>query len=162
VLNLEKQNILLVNMKLDPRFGETEYNDIINEIRKKLNLEKICSQRLIIAAYADPQIEDQLERIIQYFNLQDSSKGFCNVESKCYTASPRNQVFYHSYGELVSARVDFLLVPKSTQVTKSRINFTEPSSTGLNYFKQFALDTLWPSDRFGWESEIRLVRCYTP
>lgn len=158
-LKLEKQPILLANLEIDNAIVDSQFGNIVSEVKRKIASDKICSQRLIFAISASPELEERIMKLSEIFELQDSAKGFCNTESACYTANSVNQIFDLVYGEILPRRVDFLLVSRSASIRMSEPNMKEPKQTELTYFKQFGLDSLWASDRYGWKAELTLARC---
>ncbi len=158
-VKLEKQSVLLVNLKLDISVKPDEVEKIIQEIKNQVQLRHICKHRVIIAAYVPTEVYSVIAQLSDALHLQDSSRAFCNIESSCFTTHSRNQLFQITYGERLAAKVDFILVPKSAVVFDSHLQYTSYRELKVGYFKEFGLEALWPSDRFGWQTEFVLGRC---
>ena len=158
-LKLEHQAILIANIDLADKTTEKSFEKIIEEIKKKINTDHICPQRIIFAIHSSRELEDRVLQLADKFSLQDSAKGFCNTEADCFTAGPANKIYNLVYGETLAQRVDFLFVPAKTFISKSERNMTEPRQSDFGYFKQFGLEALWPSDRYGWRTDLTLARC---
>lgn len=158
-LTLERQRILVANLELSASLKESDFNKIIDDISQKMKSEQICSKRLILALSASPVHNENLLKLAQTFELQDSAKGFCNAESDCYTASSLNPIFDLTYGEKTPERMDFLFVHPTAKIYRSEPNMKEPGQSDLGYFKQFSLKSIWVSDRFGWSTDLTLARC---
>ncbi len=161
VIEFEEQSLLVANVILPANevMRPAAYKKLGAIIEQRLKLNKICSRRLVIAGYI-PEESGSIDYkiLMQKFNLKDSSEGYCEVESKCYTATPINEIFMLSLGDQRPKRVDRILVPQSSIVYSSASNIKEPKRNHP-YVKQFGIEHLWPSQRFGWVTNSRFARC---
>lgn len=161
-IKFNEQNVLVINMNLESHFSYTDTEQTIRKISTALKLGNTCRQRLLLVGHAPPESFDKINKIKDAFNLKDSAKGFCNMESHCYTASPSNLLFQKTYGEAYSQRVDFILINELSIIHTSSPAFSQAKESKLGYYKQYGMEFLFPSVRFAWLSEIRLPRCSEP
>lgn len=160
ILKLENWSFMIANMKLDLSTTDSHINEFIKEIKKKQDSEKVCDKRLIVAVSAPPEIQDKLIRLTQMLGVQDATKDFCELESKCFTASPTNEIFALTKGAFQPSRMDFLFVPPDNKVFAGEVSFTEGIALKSGYYRRFGLKNLWPTQRFGIRVDMNLVKCY--
>lgn len=118
-----------------------------------------CNKRVILAGSLPgdteaPGFRDFLEQM----QLKDSASGYCQVASNCFTATPVNDIFLATIGDESPQISDRLLFPRSAYVSTSTRSFASPDAENT-YGAQFGLKKLWPTQRFGWASAVRLARC---
>jgi len=149
-----------VDMPKDEGIGRYEWYDFIKErVREWIRQEHVCSKRIIIAGYMPGDAGTlSLSALVRDLGLKDTSSGFCQIDSKCYTATPTNDIFLATVGDESPARTDRIYVSQGAVVYASARNFAEVSPKN-RYVSEFGLSHLWPTQRFGWVSQLRLPRC---
>ena len=128
----------------------------IEQTVKKLRL---CRKRIIIAGFMPGRkTSGNFRKMMEALELKDTSDGFCEVASDCYTGNPLNDIFMATSGGKAPAHMDRILVNRATLVS-----FSHPilkSSQGPSiHGKAYKIERLWPTQRFGWAAGLRLPRC---
>ena len=100
----------------------------------------------------------RFREFIESLELVDSSIGFCQVASSCYTSTPSNDIFMATVGDAAPTRADRIFVHKSAVIYTSGRTFVQPD-TNNRYSKSFGLPKLWPTQRFGWGISSRFSKC---
>ena len=101
---------------------------------------------------------ENYKKFLDKLQLRDAADGFCQIESKCFTATPINELFMVTVGDESPTRVDRIFVHRSAYVSASFRNFDQ-AEVQSGYAKDFGLSKLWATQRFGWYSSVRLARC---
>ncbi len=158
-VKVENQNIAILNVKMSENITVEEFDRLLHLVELRLNDESLCPERFIVAVYAPVEVRDRLLENTNRLGLQDVAKGFCNMESQCYTAHARNGIFFLARGETPPSRSDFIFVPKSAKISMSTPTFGQAQKIPTDHFKSFGLKDLWPSERSGWFSSLRFARC---
>ncbi len=161
-IEAEGQLISLFNVQMPQKSYENLlwYTFLRDVIVEHLRKNRACPKRVIVAGYLPgdpnaPRISDFLSSLA----LKDVSRGTCNIDSECFTATHDNQIFaaVADPSEPI-AHVDRILVHEDVYIYASGIDFRSTDSN-IPYAKQFGLAKLWPSKRFGWGATFRLPRC---
>lgn len=166
----EGQDILIFNIKIPDQ--SANHKRVFSLLKAKARLllkdHRYCKRRVIFAGYFPGQLDDEsYMNFTREFNLVDASNGFCERESDCYTATPLNDLYRFSHGDVRPRRSDRILLHKSTIVYTSERNFHKeslPDSLGRKLKSvaddEFAFETkAWATDRAGWITRLRFARC---
>ena len=135
------------------------YTFVQDRVLEKLRRDHRCGKRVVIGGYMPgDEANRRYTDFLSALQLKDVATGFCQVASRCYTATPANDIFAATLGDESPARTDKLFVPVSAYVYSSSRNFQDSEPAG-RYVKEFGLQRLFPTQRFGWVSQVRLARC---
>jgi len=135
------------------------YSFVQERILDKLKKQKRCAKRLVVGGYLPG--DENARRFAEFvgsLQLKDVSSGFCQIASRCYTATPTNDMFMATVGDESPTRTDRIFVHQSAFIYTSARNFEE-SDASNHYARDFGLTRLWPTQRFGWVAQVRLARC---
>lgn len=161
-IEYENQPIDVFNVRLPDKSEGYQlwYTFIQERILERLRLFRHCSKRVLVAGLM-PGNEDKSRYMdfLRGVGLKDTAVGFCQIPSRCYTATPSNELYMATEGDQSPVRVDRILVSDSAYVYSSSRVFDEPDQSP-RYGKEFGLHQLWPTQRFGWMSQVRLARCH--
>lgn len=142
--------------KLDNR--ELWYSFITDKIKEKLLEFDACATRLIVAGYITGNSNStQYQKFLRNLGLKDTSAGYCEQESICATATPENELFLATNGDLRPERVDRVLVHETAQVISGRVSFERPGK--FRFASTYGMSNLWPTQRFGWITNVRFLGC---
>ncbi|MBF0440316.1 MAG: hypothetical protein HQK54_00265 [Oligoflexales bacterium] len=164
ILNFENhQNILIFNLNMPSLSNQNDfqiYNNIEEYIRKFLSDNTTyCAKRIVIAGYIPSSpISVNYKRFLDNLELKDSSLGFCQTASDCYTGTNLNDLYLAAYGETLPEQLDRILVHRSALISSSNVFFNIPKES-TQYLKTYGITKLWPSKRFGWRTTLRFSRC---
>ena len=157
----EGQPVDVFNVKLPDKSEGYQiwYNFIQERILERLRIFRHCSQRVILAGLM-PGSEDnpKYQELLREARLKDTAAGFCQIPSRCYTATPSNEIFMATEGDQSPSRMDRVLVSDTAYVYTGARAFDE-ADTVSRFTKEFGLNQLWPTQRFGWMTQVRLGRC---
>lgn len=159
-IDYEEQPLTVLNVQLPRGEDEGSWFSFIQE-RTLNRLERFhhCPKRLIVAGYLPGDVTARSYKdFIDTLQLRDSATGFCQIESRCFTATPINELFMATVGDESPTRVDRIFVHRSAFVSTSSRNFETPDPQS-RYAREFGLPRLWPTQRFGWMTSVRLPRC---
>jgi len=160
-INIEDQPVLAFNVKM-PVQTDNEYiwySFIQERIAEKLASRRHCYKRVVVAGLL-PGDEGAMRyaEFLRNLQLKDVSSGFCQISSRCYTATPTNDIYMASVGDESPSRVDKIFLHQSALIYTSSRNFTD-SDPNNRYSRDFGLTRLFASQRFGWVSQARFARC---
>jgi hypothetical protein len=161
VVHFEDQLLLVANLYIQgyEALAPPLYDQVTALIQARLDHNRLCNKRLVLAGFMVDEIDSaSYQRMLTDLQLKDSSQGFCAIESRCYTATPTNEMFRLSSVDQRPSRSDRILVPTSAIVQSSTVNMKEPKPSHA-YVKQFGLANLWPGPRFGQAATVRFARC---
>jgi len=160
-LEIEGEPVAVFNVQMPASIGQKYlwYTFVEDQVVSRLKRLGICRNRVIIAGYmpAD-QDSKRFADFMRRLQLRDSSVGFCQIASKCHTATSVNEIFMATVGDETPAQMDRVLVHQSAVVYSSARNF-DNSDPNNRYAKGFGISRLWPTQRFGWATQIRLAKC---
>lgn len=161
LVSYEGDAIAIFNVQMPSRVGRTYlwYTFIQERIAAALKARKTCPLRIIVAGYLPAnQDANRFNSFIEALQLKDASEGFCDVASKCLTATNTNDLFAASTSEAIPYHADRILVSRQAIVQSSSMNFSE-SHPASEYRELFGIEKLWPTARFGWLASIRFPKC---
>lgn len=161
LLEIEDQQIPVFNIEISGEFKDSRrwYKFIADEIEQVVYRNKFCPMRVVVsgripASYASAGLTQFADRL----NLKDISEGMCEVASDCYTATPINEIYMNTTNGQAPAQLDRVLVHRSAFVTSSSIVLSKPTDDS-SFKNSYGLDKIWPLERFGWYSLLRLGQC---
>lgn len=157
----EGQPIDIFNVRLPDKSEGYQiwYSFLEERIIERLRSFRHCPKRVIVAGLMPGSEENpRFRSLLQRARLKDTAVGFCQIPSRCYTATPTNEIFMATEGEKSPVRTDRILVSESAYVYGSGRVFDDPDSSP-RYGNDLGVSQLWPTQRFGWMSQIRLARC---
>ena len=158
---IEGQPFWVVNVSMPSNSEET--NKAYEVLRKNiLELQgklSFCNERLIVAGYLPSDVTlPNYQKLLETFQLKDTSLGFCEIYSQCYTATTENEVFRNTSQGKSEAQVDRILAHNETIVYAGKIALDdEKASTERARF--YGLSNHWPTRRYGWSTILRLTQC---
>jgi hypothetical protein len=160
-INIEDQPVLAFNVKM-PVQTDNEYiwySFIQERIAERLAASRHCYKRVVVAGLL-PGDEGAMRyaEFMRNLQMKDVSAGFCQISSKCYTATPTNDIYMASVGDESPSRVDKIFLHQSALIYTSSRNFTD-SDPNNRYSRDFGLTRLFASQRFGWVAQARFARC---
>jgi hypothetical protein len=160
-INIEDQPVLAFNVKM-PVQTDNEYiwySFIQERIAERLAASRHCYKRVVVAGLL-PGDEGAIRyaEFMRNLQMKDVSAGFCQISSKCYTATPTNDIYMASVGDESPSRVDKIFLHQSALIYTSSRNFTD-SDPNNRYSRDFGLTRLFASQRFGWVAQARFARC---
>lgn len=152
-------DVFNVQMPSHPDPSYVDYAFIEEIVLQRLKALHHCPKRFILAGYI-PGDENakQFGKFLAALQLKDVSNGYCQVASTCFTATPANDIFMATVGDEAPARTDRILVHTGSLVYSSGRDF-EANDPSNRYARSFGISRLWPTQRFGWASQVRLARC---
>lgn len=159
-IDYEDQPLTVANVNLPQLTDETNWFQLIED-RALARMKKYhsCPKRLVVGGYIPGDITARnYKNFVDNLQLIDTASGFCQVESKCFTATPINELFMATVGDESPARVDRIFAHRTAFVAVSARNF-EQTEAKTGYAKDFGLSRLWATQRFGWYTSLRLPRC---
>lgn len=160
-MDYEDQPIAVFDVQMPPQTDNSYlwYSFIQERILDRLKQKHLCPKRVIVGGYL-PGDEGAVRfgTFMKTVGLKDASAGFCQIDSKCYTSTPTNDLFMATVGDESPTRTDRIFVHQSAYVYSSSRNF-EDSDPSNRYARDFGLTRIWPTQRFGWIANLRLARC---
>ena len=160
-LDFDGDPIAVFNVQMPARIGQKYlwYTFVEDQIVARIKRLGICRNRLVIAGFlpAD-QDSKRFNDFMRRLQLRDSSVGFCQIAGKCHTATSINELFMATVGDETPGQLDRVLVHQSAVVYSAGRNF-DNSDPNSRYVKNFGISRLWPTQRFGWLSQVRLAKC---
>jgi hypothetical protein len=161
LVEIDRDPLLVFNVKMPPLSdnGHYWYGFIEERIRERMREMKVCPKRVVIAGYmpADDTNQD-FTGFINRTGMRDVAEGACQVQSRCYTATPVNDLFRVTEGDVTPARPDKIFVHQSALVYSSSRSLDESEAT-TRIAEQFGLTRFWPTQRFGWMTQVRFAKC---
>lgn len=157
----EGQPVDIFNVRLPDKSEGYQiwYSFLEERIVERLRLFRHCPKRVIVAGLMPGSEENpRYLSLLKSARLKDTAVGFCQIPSRCYTSTPTNELFMATEGERSPVRTDRILVSESAYVYSSGRVFDDPDPSP-RYGKELGINQLWPTQRFGWMSQIRLARC---
>lgn len=157
----EGQPIDIFNVRLPEKSEGYQiwYSFLEERIIERLRFFRHCPKRVIVSGLMPGSEENpRYLSLLQSARLKDTAVGFCQIPSRCYTATPTNELFMATEGEKSPVRTDRILVSESAYVYNSGRVFDDPDPSP-RYGKDLGISQLWPTQRFGWMAQVRLARC---
>lgn len=158
---LDGQPVAVFNVQMPKKIERDPiwFKFIEERVKDWIKIQGICQQRVIVGGFIPADVEAKgYSELLENLSLKDSSAGFCDVVTKCQTATPENEIFRIAVEGGVAQQVDRILVPVGAIVYSAGKSVDEPGS-GSEYIKSFGLNRLWPSIRSGWQTSVRLPQC---
>ena len=162
-IELENKPVLLMNVQMPSSMDQAQiwYQSVAEQIRQIWKTTPFCPERTIIAGYLPNQgVTSPLRKLLMELRFKDSSQGFCELASDCYSATPLNELFSAISDNSPPGQVDRILVHRSALVSQAMINFNKPEELPVME-KKYGLTSLWPTVRFGWNATVKLAGCRT-
>jgi hypothetical protein len=160
-VDFEGEPIAVFNVQMPAKIGQKYlwYTFVEDQVVARIKRLGICRNRVIIGGYMpSDQDSKRFADFMARLQLRDSSAGFCQMASKCHTATSVNELFMATVGDETPGQMDRILVHQSAVVYSSARNF-DNSDPNNRYAKGFGISRLWPTQRFGWATQVRLAKC---
>lgn len=160
-LDFDGEPIAVFNVQMPSKLGQNHlwYTFIEDQVVARVKRLGICRNRVLIGGYL-PSDQDsrRFADFMRRLQLRDSSTGFCQVASKCHTATSINEIFMATIGDETPGQVDRILLHQSAIVYNAGRTFDNSDPNNRN-IKNFGISRLWATQRFGWVAQIRLAKC---
>ncbi len=160
-VDYEDQPVAVFNVQMPPQNDNSYlwYSFVQERILDRLSQKHLCPKRVIVGGYL-PGDEGAVRfaSFLKKLSLKDTSAGFCQIDSKCYTSTPTNDIFMATVGDESPTRTDRIFAHQTAYVYSSARNF-EDNDPSNRYARDFGLSRIWPTQRFGWVANLRLARC---
>ncbi len=161
VLRLENDPILLFNVEMptnDRNLG-LWYQFLEEKMIEVLKSSpQFCPERLVVAGVLPNGFGASGLSFIEKLELRDVSEGMCEIASDCFTGTPLNELFMATSGNQPPGHMDRIFVHQTAIVASSSVVFRNMESAP-RYGSVYGLSRLWPSQRFGWGTSVRLAKC---
>lgn len=162
VLQGSEQPIVIFNVQMPSKIGKKFlwYSFVEERISDFITKGKYCAKRLIVGGFlpAD-QSATRFDRFLSTLNLKDTSQGICQIIADCHTATLQNEIYLADQSEDAPVGVtDRILISKDATVYSASRNLANVE-TNDSLAKQFKLQRMWASHRFGWQATIKLPTC---
>lgn len=162
ILELDQRQIPVFNVEAHP--GTAADHDLVfasltKIIRDAVLRDHYCPKRIIIAGRMPASYTSQaLANFYDALQIKDVSAGFCELASDCYTASPINEIYMKTSNGQVPSQMDRILVHRSAFVQSAATVLNVPEDDD-SFVSTYGMSKVWPTERFGWYSNVRLQRC---
>lgn len=134
------------------------YRFAAEKIKEKMQEIGTCKERVIVGGYITGSTSSKnYLQFLDSLELKDSSKGFCEQEEKCFTATSSNELLLASKGDIRPERLDRILVNARSQISTSKVVLNEPGE--FEFSDMYGISALWPSQRYSWFTEVRFLKC---
>lgn len=160
-INVEDEPVIVFNVKMPVQSdtGYIWYSFIKERIWEKLSSRKHCFKRVVVGGLLPgDEGAQRYAEFVRSLQLRDVSAGFCQISSRCYTATPTNDIYMASVGDESPSRIDKIFLHQSALIYTSSRNFAE-NDPNNRYAREFGLSRLFSSQRFGWVTQARFARC---
>jgi hypothetical protein len=160
-VDLEGQPLTVFNVQMPPQADGDYlwYNFIQQRINERLARFQYCRKRVVVAGLMPgDQGSRRFSEFMSALQLKDAAAGFCQIAANCFTATPMNDIYMATVGDESPSRLDRIFVHQTAVLYSSGLDFEDPD-TGSRYEKNYGLDKLWPTQRFGWTASVRFARC---
>lgn len=158
VLAMENSPLAIFNVEALKEVDDSVLVAVINFIdQKRLEL-GICKERVVIAGYLRTLSARKFSELAEAkLSQRNSSLGFCEIETQCFTTTPLNGIYLIS-GDNSSYQSDYIFAHSDSVIASSHRTFTQEGE--LNEASRvFGLQGVWGSRTYGLESSIRFKRC---
>lgn len=158
LLALENDPFVIFNIETLGTVEEPTLAAIIDAIERKRVELGVCKERVVIAGFLGAVSARKFAALAKNkLSLKNSSRGFCEIETQCYTTTPLNGIYLVS-GDNSSYQSDFIFVHSDAIIASSHRTF-ESESAATEASSVFGLQGVWGSRTFGLESNVRFRRC---
>ncbi len=160
-IDVEDQPVTVFNVQMPPQEDNSYlwYSFIQERIAERLKRFNHCPKRVVVAGLLPgDEGAKRFSDFVAASSLKDVSAGYCQTASRCFTSTPTNDIFMATIGDETPARNDRIFVHQSAYVYSSARDL-DRSDSNSRYAREFGLTRLWPSQRFGWVTTVRLARC---
>jgi len=159
--DFEDQPVTVFNVQMPPQEDNNYlwYSFIQERIAERLEKFHHCPKRVIVAGLLPgDEGAKRFNDFVASTGLKDVSAGYCQTASRCFTSTPTNDIFMATIGDETPSRNDRIFVHQSAFIYSSTRDF-DGSDSNSRYAREFGLTRLWPAQRFGWATTVRLARC---
>jgi hypothetical protein len=160
-VNVDGSPVIVFNVQMPSKIDQSGlwYSLIEERIKEAVQEFHSCIERVIVAGYLP--FEQQSRRFKDFLTglrLKDTGSGYCQSAERCNTASPQNGIFLATRGDESASQVDRVMTNEWSIVYGAGANFTRTMETS-DYFDSYGLSRVWPSQRYGWVSRVRIPNC---
>jgi len=158
---LEGHGVAVFNLELSQELGQQErwYYFIKDRISETLKDYGLCSRRAIVGgSFGGNEAQKDYRYLLSSLQLTDSSIGFCEQESDCYTDSSENELFLKTEGDLRPGRSIRVLLHQGSLIYSGGRNFDQASRKS-RFAGSLAMKSIPPTRYYGWLTVARLARC---
>ena len=158
---LNNERLLVVHVHM-PKNGTSQqwFHELKKKIKQRLLSTDTCQNRLIIGGYFTNEPNNPYYlKLLQDLRLKDTAQGFCELETSCYTLDPRQDLAQLALQDQSLNRSDRILVPIDAAVLNSQLNFNTSVPAPPTFQATYGLKKLFPSIRFGWQSNVIMPAC---
>jgi len=158
---LNNEPLLLVNVQMpSQRNAQKWFYELKKKIKQGLLAHKICSTRLIVGGYFTEEPNNPYYlKFLRDLKLKDTAQGFCELGTSCNTQDPSQDLAQVALNKRGLNRSDRILVPQGTRVFNSLLNFNTPIPAPTSFQEKYDIAKLYPSIRFGWQSNVTIPTC---
>lgn len=158
VLAMENDPIAIFNVETLGKVEDSVLESVIDYIDQKRSELGICRERIVIAGYFGTLSARKFSDLAEAKLAQkNSSLGFCEIETQCFTTTPLNGIYLIS-GDNSSYQSDYIFTHADSIVASSHRTFTQEGEL-TEASRVFGLPGVWGSRSYGLESHIRFRRC---
>lgn len=158
VLALENEPLAIFNIEALETVDETVLAAVIEAIEEKRRELGICKERVVIAGFLGTVSARKFSELAEAkLAMKNSSAGFCEIETQCFTTTPLNGIYLIS-GNNSSYQSDYIFTHADAIVASSHRTFTEEGELS-EAGRMFGMQGMWGSRTYGLESNIRFKRC---
>ena len=157
---LDQVPFYLINVKMGDGPVAEGFLELQEKIKKHLDGVKKCYNQILVAGHFKGQTNHpSFIRFLKTFDLVDSAWDFCEMNKNCYTESQSNPILNSSTVENKIYRSERILTHKTSKIDQSEIAFEKEEKTLNNLKKEYHLNTITPSIRYGWQAKISFGIC---
>lgn len=158
VLAFENEPITIFNIEIK-RVTENLFAEIAQYIFDLVNKKELCLERVLIGGYfGETSPRKIIDAFQKYFPIKNVSTGFCEIEIKCYTSTPFNELFLVTTNINSSYQSDYFFTHNKTIIFTSNIVFEKGSSI-KDLDNKYGMSKFWGSRTFGLETGVKLKKC---
>lgn len=160
------QQTLFVNVDI-PRTVDLDrqfslLNGLLGQAREIGEQAGVCPSRVIVGSHDGiPPRHASYQELLERHRLQDSAAGRCKNPSDCYSASPQNELFLRTFGDVAPESPVKIMAGKGVIIYEAGLNF-EGIFPVSPYARKYELGMMFMSHEFGWRAIMRLPRCSGP
>lgn len=159
VLAMENEPLAIFNFEaLTAVVDDAVLADVIAAIEEKRSALGICRERVVLAGFLGTVSARKFSDLAEAkLGMKNSSAGFCEIETQCFTTTPLNGIYLIS-GNNSSYQSDYIFTHTDAIVASSHRTFTEEGEL-TEASRMFGLPGMWGSRTYGLETSIRFKRC---
>jgi hypothetical protein len=153
--------VIVFNVQMPSKIDQSGlwYSLIEERIKEAVREFNSCIERVIVAGYLPFEQESRrFKDFLTGLRLKDTGSGYCQSAERCNTASPQNGIFLATRGDESASQVDRIMTHESSLVYGAGANFTRTMESS-DYLDSYGLSRIWPSQRYGWVSRVRIPNC---